>query len=64
MLRNVPEKDVNYTNIGKVENEETCIGCGMGKYRWIGNNGRGYSQGTYTSCCKDCAEGIQCRCGL
>jgi hypothetical protein len=44
--------------------EEICIGCGVPRNRWRGNNGRGYWKGEETYCCKDCAEGIECACDL
>lgn len=43
---------------------EICAGCGMHKSSWEANNGKGYLKGGETYCCKDCAEGIECVCGL
>jgi hypothetical protein len=44
--------------------EEVCIGCGMHKSSWKGNNRGGYAKDGERYCCQDCAEGIECTCSL
>jgi hypothetical protein len=44
--------------------EKICVGCGMPENSWKGNNGRGYLKGEETYCCRDCAEGVECTCGV
>ena len=40
------------------------LGCGMERSEWKGNNGKGYYEDGVAYCCRDCAEDIECACGL
>jgi hypothetical protein len=46
------------------QTDEICVGCGIHKSSWNGNNGRGYLKGEERYCCRDCTELIDCTCGL
>lgn len=40
-----------------------CPGCGMPEDQWKGDGGRGVAaQDGMTYCCRDCAQGRECRC--
>jgi hypothetical protein len=51
-------------DIDESEMEDICVGCGMEKSEWKGNEGKGYMKDGQMFCCEDCAEGIECTCGL
>ena len=41
-----------------------CPRCGMAQRQWSGNDGQGYTLDGQTYCCRGCAEGTGCVCGL
>ena len=42
-----------------------CPSCGMPQEQWKANNGAGFTaENGRTYCCRDCAEGKSCTCGL
>ncbi len=43
--------------------EQVCANCGMPRFRWKGNDGRGYLFGGREYCCAGCAEREECTCG-
>jgi hypothetical protein len=62
MMREMPEE--NNTDIDELEVEDICAGCGTEESEWKGNEGKGHMKGGKIFCCKDCAEEIECTCGL
>jgi hypothetical protein len=62
MMREMPEE--NNRDIDELEMEDICMGCGTEESEWKDNKGRGYTKNGRVFCCKDCAEGIECTCGL
>jgi hypothetical protein len=64
MLRGTLGSSISYIDkIGK-DGEDVCVGCGMERSEWKGNNGGGYTKNGVNYCCIDCAEDIECECGL
>jgi hypothetical protein len=62
MMREMPEE--NNRDIDELEMEDICAGCGTEESEWKGNQGKGYMKDGQVFCCKDCAEAIECTCGL
>jgi hypothetical protein len=55
------------SEIGEVYGQEVkgiCAGCRVIQDEWQGNRGQGYLKNGQSYCCRDCAEGIACTCGL
>jgi hypothetical protein len=48
----------------EIESEDVCAGCGMERSEWKGNQGKGYIKDGSIYCCRDCAEDIECTCGI
>jgi hypothetical protein len=44
--------------------EQFCAGCGMPQGDWEGNDGQGYTLGGESYCCRGCADGTGCTCGV
>jgi hypothetical protein len=62
MMIERPEE--NNRDVDELEMEEICVGCGTEESEWKGNQGKGYMKNKQVFCCKDCAEEIECICGL
>ncbi|MDQ3828663.1 MAG: hypothetical protein M3361_05000 [Candidatus Tectomicrobia bacterium] len=62
MTGETPEE--NNRDIDEPEMEDICAGCGTEESEWKGNPGKGYIKDGQVFCCKDCAEAIECTCGL
>jgi hypothetical protein len=48
----------------EIESEDICVGCGMERSEWKGNHGQGQIKNGRIYCCRDCAEDIECTCGV
>lgn len=65
MVRSKSEKENSNTfGTDEIEMEDICVGCGMESSEWKGNQGKGYSKNGRIYCCRDCAEDIECTCGI
>jgi len=64
MLRDMSEGNLINIDDTEDEDEEICAGCGMERSEWKGNNGEGFTKNAIDYCCMDCAEGIECDCGI
>jgi hypothetical protein len=62
MMREIPEE--NNREIDEIDFEDICVGCGTEESEWKGNHGKGYMKEGQIFCCKDCADSIECTCGL
>jgi hypothetical protein len=64
MIHDMSEGNLTNMDDTEDEDEDICVGCGMEKSEWKGNNGEGYTRDGMDYCCTDCAEGIECGCGM
>jgi hypothetical protein len=48
----------------EIDLEDICGGCGVESSAWKGNQGKGYIKNGCLYCCRDCADDIECTCGM
>jgi hypothetical protein len=51
-------------SIEEIDWEDICSGCGTQRSEWKGSEGKGYMKNERIYCCRNCAEDIECRCGM
>jgi len=60
----ISENDTESEDMDEDDVGDVCVGCGMESDEWEGNDGKGYDKDGQPYCCKECAGGIECSCGV